>query len=71
MVRQAVLFSIESGTGATANRDHPSHYGAGNTNCIGSDCAMWQATDNETLPSHPDLPDQPSEPAGYCGLSRR
>jgi hypothetical protein len=44
----------------------------GGFNCIGSDCMMWRATDNECrpqaqLPSDASVPK--SFPAGYCGLA--
>ena len=41
--------------------------------CIGSDCMMWVATDNECAPTPPRRNEDDAEcsPAGYCGLGGR
>lgn len=37
------------------------------THCIGSDCAMWAATDNECRPQN-GAEEADCFPAGHCGL---
>lgn len=39
------------------------------TNCLGSACMAWRATDNEGAPSKPDEPEVATKPAGFCGLA--
>ena len=38
--------------------------------CIASDCMMWVSTDNEFMPAASCNPhdNEPSYPAGHCGL---
>lgn len=39
--------------------------------CLGSACMAWRATDNESEPFAPGMPEPKSKPAGFCGLAGR